>query len=197
VQQDVKLGAFFGGGGGILQKRCYGCHNPGGKGPQNKLGEDYDRDARRSKFNRSTGSYERMVLKDDPMRYYNWNVLLNATRPDKSAVMMAPLDKAAGGWGMCPGVFKSTDDPDYQALAAAATNWQSEWLKARRFGAPNFEVNRQYIREMVRFGIVAEGTPADQVEPYKTDRAYWNLFTYDPGKPESPAGHRQLTAQMP
>ncbi|MBE0536793.1 MAG: hypothetical protein IH624_14090 [Phycisphaerae bacterium] len=196
VQQDVKFGAFAG-GGGILGKRCYSCHNPNGKGPRNKLGEGYDNDARRPLFNRPTGSYERMVIKDDPLRHYSWNVLLNATRPDKSAVLLAPLDKAAGGWGACPDVFKSTDDPDYQTMAKAAKNWQTEWLKARRFGAPNFQVNHQYVREMVRFGILPQGTTPDQVDPYKADRAYWDIFTYDPANPEGSAPNPQRIAGMP
>jgi hypothetical protein len=196
AQQDVKLAAFAG-GGGVLAKRCYGCHNPNGQGPQNRLGAGYDNEARRPHFNRPTGSYERMVLKDDPIRYYSWDVLVNATRPEKSAVLMAPLDKAAGGWGICPNVFKSTDDPDYRTLANAARKWQAEWLKARRFGAPNFQVNRQYVREMIRFGILPEGTTPDQVDPYKTDRDYWEMFTYDPEKLQTPTAAGQLTLLAP
>ncbi|MBN1124674.1 MAG: hypothetical protein JXA82_06685 [Sedimentisphaerales bacterium] len=192
AQQNVRLDAFAG-GSGILQKRCYGCHNPNGKGPKNRFGEGYDRDARRPHFKRPTGAYERMVLEDDPMRYYNYNVLLNATRPEKSAVLMAPLKKDAGGWGACPDVFQSTDDPDYQTLALAVQNWQTEWLKAHRFGTPNFQVNRQYIREMVRFGILPEGTSPEQVDPYKADREYWRMFIYNPEKTEIQTG-LQLTA---
>lgn len=196
AQQDAKLSAFAG-GAGVLGKRCYSCHNSNGTGPQNKLGEGYDNNARRKHFNRPTGSYERMVLKDDPMRYYSWNVLVNATRPEKSAVLMAPLDKAAGGWGVCPNVFKSTDDPDFQAMAAAARRWQAEWLKARRYGAPNFQVNRQYVREMVRFGILPQGTTPDKVDPYKADRAYWDMFTYKPTGSDEHIANKQMTANKP
>ena len=115
------------------------------------------------------------------------------TASEKSAVLMAPLKKDAGGWGACPDVFQSTDDPDYQTLALAVQNWQTEWLKAHRFGTPNFQVNRQYIREMVRFGILPEGTSPEQVDPYKADREYWRMFIYNPEKTEIQTG-LQLTA---
>jgi hypothetical protein len=106
--------------------------------------------------------------------------LINATRPEKSAVLLAPLGKEAGGWGICPDVFKSKDDPDYKIMSGAATNWQVEWQKSFAFGSPTFQVNHQYIREMVRFGILPENTHAKDVDPYETDRRYWEAFHHKP-----------------
>jgi hypothetical protein len=134
-----------------------------------------------------TGRHERLVLDNDPMRYYSWNMILNATRPDKSAVLMAPLPRAAGGWGVCGDVFKSRDDPDYKTMARAAKAWQAEWLKAGRFGSPSFRVNHQYVREMVRFGILPADITPDKVDPYETDRLYWKKFDYDPAAAEAKA----------
>ena len=191
TQQNTKIGVFAGPAQRIHRKRCHSCHNPNGKGPNNRIPEGYDQKKRKRQIKRPTAAHERLVLENDPLCHYSWNVILNATRPEKSAVLMAPLVREAGGWGACGEVFKSKDDPDYKALAQAAKNWQSQWLKARRFGAPNFQVNRQYIREMVRFGILPEGTTPDKVDAYKTDRQYWKMFKH---KPDS---KKQLTSHLP
>ena len=58
----------------------------------------------------------------------------------------------------------------------AALDWQTAWRKSRVFGSPNFQVNHQYLREMVRFGILPENTPLDQIDPYQTDQRYWQMF---------------------
>jgi hypothetical protein len=179
-QQDTKVGVFASQVSGVLQKRCYSCHDPDGKGPQNRLVEPFDWEQRRKLINRPTGRHERLVLKDDPARYFSLDVFINATRPEKSSVLLAPLRKDAGGWGICPNVFKSKCDPDYKIMSTAATNWQAEWQKSCAFGSPTFQVNRQYIREMVRFGILPENTHAEDVCPYETDRRYWEMFDYKP-----------------
>ena len=131
-------------------------------------------------MDRPTGRHERLVLKDDPARYFSWHVLINATRPEKSAVLLAPLAKEAGGWEACPGVFKSKDDPGYKIMLTAAAKWQAEWQKSRAFGSPTFQVNQQYIREMARFGILTEDTQPENVDPYQTDQRYWQMFHYKP-----------------
>jgi hypothetical protein len=179
-QQNTKVGVLASQAGGVFQRRCFSCHNPEGKGPQNQLAETFDVEQRKKLVARPTGQYERIVLKDDPARFYSWNVLINATRPEKSAVLLAPLAKQAGGWEACPDIFESKDDPDYRKILAALNNWQAEWQKSHAFGSPTFQVNRQYIREMVRFGILPENTRAQDVDPYQTDRRYWDVFRYKP-----------------
>ena len=109
-------------------------------------------------------------------------MIINATDPEESAVLMAPLEKSAGGWGSCPNVFKSKEDEDYKIIEYAAKNWQKEWQKAGRFGSPTFQVNRQYIRELVRFGVLPENISPDKINPYETDRLYWKTFEHDPQK---------------
>jgi hypothetical protein len=187
-QQDTKAGVFASQGSGVLQRRCYSCHNPNGKGPQNRLVEPFDWEQRRKLMNRPTGQHERLVLKDDPARYFSWEVLINATRPEKSAVLLAPLAKDAGGWEICPNVFESKDDRDYRIMSTAAANWQAEWKKSHVFGSPTFQVNSQYIREMVRFGILPKDTHAKDVDPYETDRRYWEIFHYRPKTHEDQIG---------
>ncbi|MBN2314383.1 MAG: hypothetical protein JXM79_10665 [Sedimentisphaerales bacterium] len=180
-QQDIKVGIFTSRVGNILHKRCFTCHNPNGKGPENQLVDPFDWEERKKHFDPSKiGRYERLVLKDDPARYFSWHVLINATRPEKSAVLLAPLSKDAGGWGTCPNVFASKNDPDYHKMSAAVAVWQSEWQKSHAFGSPTFQVNSQYIREMARFGILPKNTPAKDVNPYETDQLYWAMFHRTP-----------------
>jgi len=179
-QQNTKVGIFARQAGNVLNKRCYSCHNPNGKGPQNRLVETFDWEERRKFMTRPTGRHERLVLKEDPGRYFSWQVLINATRPEKSAVLLAPLGKEAGGWGICPDVFESRDDPDYIVMSAAAADWKAEWQKSCSFGSPTFQVNHQYIREMARFGILPENAHAMDVDPYETDERYWEYFHYKP-----------------
>jgi len=178
ADQDTKVWLFQKHAAAVLNKRCRSCHRGGGKAHQFPVG--FNIAARRKHYKRPTGAHERLTIKNDPLRHYGWSVLLNATRPDKSAVLMAPLAKQAGGWGSCPNVFKTTNDPDYKRIAAACRTWQAEWLKAGRVGAPNFRVNHQYVREMVRFGVLTPGTVPAKVDPFATDRKYWDLFTYRP-----------------
>jgi hypothetical protein len=65
-------------------------------------------------------------------------------------------------------------------MSIAAANWQAEWRKSRVYGSPTFQVNHQYIREMVRFGILPEKARPADVDPYQTDQRYWEMFHYKP-----------------
>jgi hypothetical protein len=180
-QQNTQAGIFANQAGGVLHKRCLSCHQHDGKGPQNRLVEGFDWDERRKHFKpNTTGRHERLVLKDDPARYFSFHALLNGTRPDHSAVLLAPLTKEAGGWGICPNVFTSKQDGDYRLMARALVNWQRAWQKNHAFGSPTFKVNDQYVREMKRFGILAADTRAEDVDPYETDQRYWEMFHHVP-----------------
>ncbi|NQV36277.1 MAG: hypothetical protein HQ515_26530 [Phycisphaeraceae bacterium] len=179
-QQNTKVGLFANKTGAVLHTRCNTCHRPDGQGTQPRLAVGFDWEQRRKLMNRPTGQHERLVLKDDPARYFSWDVLMNASRPDQSAVLLAPLAKEAGGWGMCPDVFKSRDDVGYRTMSRAAVNWQTQWRKSRAFGSPDFQVNHQYRREMARFGLLPEDTPLNQIDPYQTDQRYWKMFHYHP-----------------
>ena len=179
ADQDSKIWAFQRGANAVIGKRCYTCHRNDGKAPRFPAG--FDVNSRRKHYKTPTGQHERLTIKNDPTGHYGWNVILNATRPERSAVVMAPLAKAAGGWGSCgPNVFRTTGDPDYKRMVAACRAFQAEWLKAGRVGSPTFRVNHQYVREMVRFGVLPPGTDPARVDPFATDRKYWDLFTYRP-----------------
>ena len=71
AQQNTQVGIFAGQAGHVLYKRCYTCHNPKGEGPQNRLVEPLDWEQRRKLLKRSTGQHERLVLEEDPARYFS------------------------------------------------------------------------------------------------------------------------------
>jgi hypothetical protein len=132
------------------------------------------------------------------------NHYLNLDDPAKSPLLLAPLAKDAGGWGVCKGsttqtakdktatsapagsiaaVFANTNDPDYQKLLKAIQGGRDQLLEIKRFDMPDFQPSRNYIREMKRYGIL----PLDldptktRVDPYKTDELYFRSFWHTPG----------------
>ena len=133
-------------------------------------------------------------------RQYPMELQCNLSDPARSPVLLAPLSRRAGGWGVCknekydgkskpPGakgaspaeVFTTTEDPDYRKLLAGVEAAQAALDKIKRFDMPDFRPNRHYIREMQRFGILpADFGPADPIDAYATDQAYWKSLWYRP-----------------
>ena len=153
---------------GVIHKRCAGCH----KGDM-RLPEALSSNAKR----------------------YDREFVYNLSRPEKSAFLLGPLAKKAGGYGTCqakakppkgkktvPEVFADTKDADYQKLLAWIRRGQ-QYLQQenKRFDVPGFRPGRPYVREMKRYGILAASIgPDDPVDPYATDQAYWKSFWYQP-----------------
>ncbi|HPD14624.1 MAG TPA: hypothetical protein PLE19_06735 [Planctomycetota bacterium] len=108
--------------------------------------------------------------------------LYNLTRPEKSLLLKAMLAREAGGLGLCKKpVFASASDPLYQNLLARIQDAQRRLMEGKRFDMPGFRPTEHYIREMQRFGILPKDLkPTDPVNPYATDRAYWDSFDYRP-----------------
>jgi len=78
-------------------------------------------------------------------------------------------------------VFADTTDPHYQKLLASILRAQQDLEKAKRFDMPGFRPNPHYIREMKRCGFLpATLGPADPIDVYATDEAYWRSFWYKP-----------------
>ena len=121
----------------------------------------------------------------------------NLSRPEKSYFLLKALSPKAGGIGMTKKVkkdgkeveepvyaFENKEDPDYQALLKAVQNKKDDLEKIKRFDMPGFRPNEHYVREMKVYGILPESLgPEDPVDPYATDRAYWESLWYYP--PES------------
>ena len=152
---------------GVIQRRCGGCH---GKGSPLPLSATHD-----------TQGHTR-------------HLVYNLTRPEKSALLLGPLARAAGGYGTCqaktrppkpgekaPEIFAAAADPDYQKILAAIQE-AKRWLdEHKRFDMPGYRPYEPYVREMKRYGILAENIgPNDPIDPYATDRAYWESHWYRP-----------------
>jgi len=79
-------------------------------------------------------------------------------------------------------VFTNQSDPDYVQLLAALREGQSILDRTPRYGTPKFQPNRQYVREMKRFGILPAGfnLPRDPLDVFATDQQYWQSLWYRP-----------------
>jgi hypothetical protein len=176
VRQGKALAAFH---SPVLNVTCRQCHGPGGKAPAipYTLSKE-ERTRYQRKYN--LAPYERFVRDEDSR--FSAHVLLNVSRPDCSPILLGPLPKSAGGWGTCEHQFSSKDDPEYQALLAAMQNGKRQMEKVARFGTPEFKPNRQYVREMKRFGILRQDFNPDRepIDIFETDQRYWKLFWYEP-----------------
>ena len=127
-----------------------------------------------------TAPHERIVRKDDFR--FSGHVLLNLSRPELSPILLGPLPKAMGGWGTCPSQFTGKNDVAYQTLLKAISRQKKRLANVPRFGTPEFKPNRQYVREMVKFGVLPPGFDSNQdsIDVFKTDQRYWELFWYRP-----------------
>jgi mono/diheme cytochrome c family protein len=100
--------------------------------------------------------------------------LVNHTHPQLSPALLAPLDKAAGGWGLCGrkgggrAVFASRDDAAYQRLHAAV-------------GAMAVKPARSPFKSYIALMKSAGALPADfdeggqSVDYFAIDRRYFDL----------------------
>lgn len=168
----------------VLQKRCYTCHKvPSRQEDPMELPFYYESDRpSRARLGRPTGSYERIVHENDPVARLSPNILLNFTHPEHSPLLLAPLARAAGGFGSCGEVFADTHDPDYTRLLEAIRGAKAALDTPPRYGTPDFKANRQYLRELRRFGILpATFDPArDAIDCFATDQVYWRSFWPEP-----------------
>jgi hypothetical protein len=125
-----------------------------------------------------------VVLEDDPLARFSDNILLNFSRPHLSPLLLAPLAKEAGGYGACGDVFRNTADSDYQGLLAAIRRGKAQLDGVPRYGTPGFRPNRQYIREMKRYGVFpASFDVSDEpFDVFQADKTYWKTFWYKPLK---------------
>jgi len=124
--------------------------------------------------------YERIVRQED-LRF-SAHVLLNLSRPECSPLLLGPLPKSAGGWASCPHQFEGTEDVDYRTLLTDIRGRNQQLAATARYGMPGFKPNRQYIREMKRFGVLpAQFEPGvDPVDGFSLDQEYWKLSWYHP-----------------
>jgi hypothetical protein len=124
----------------------------------------------------------------DPRLRFSRHILYNLSHPEQSLLLLAPLSKEAGGYGICAApddgetqetapstsVFADTNDADYQKLLTAVRDTKARLDEVKRFDMAGFRPRQGYIREMQRYGILPMDLGDDIViNSYETDRMYW------------------------
>lgn len=162
----------------VLAKRCASCHGVKDLPP---LLQHYEMGDPRG-IRRPLAVYERRVIENDPLARFSTYALVNFTRPERSRILLAPLAKPSGGWGACGEVFRDRQDPDFVRLLGALEQGAKKGNSIARFGTPGFRPNAQYIREMVRYGVLSgdQGAGREELDPFVLDQAYWRLFWWKP-----------------
>ena len=79
-------------------------------------------------------------------------------------------------------MFASTNDPGYRALLAMCENGKRRLGEFKRFDMPGFKPRPEYIREMIRFGVLPAtfDLAKDPIDVYATDRRYWESLQWKP-----------------
>jgi hypothetical protein len=129
------------------------------------------------------GSRAWMQAYADPRLQFSRHILYNLSRPAKSLLLLAPLAREAGGYGICGTVFTDTQDPDFDTLLAAIDRAKGYLERISRFNMPGFRPAPEYVREMQRYGVLA---PGERVDVYETDRRYWQSMWHQPSRPGNP-----------
>ena len=176
-RQGAALGAFH---SPVLNQTCRKCHGQGKKAaaiPHHISDDEHNR----LKRERNLAPHERIV--SDADYRFSAHVLLNVSRPEHSPMVLASLPKSAGGWGTCEHQFSGKEDLEYQAMLAAIRNGAVQMEKIARFGTETFKPNRQYVREMKKFGVLPAqfDVSRDPIDVFETDQEYWSLFWCRPG----------------
>jgi len=115
--------------------------------------------------------------------------LYNLTTPEKSPILLAPLAKKAGGWGVCGkaggAVFAATDEADYRRILEDIRFTKAALDRQKRFDMPGFRPGAHYVREMKRYGILPPRfDPArDPVNVYDVEGAYFRSHWYRAAAP--------------
>jgi len=157
----------------VQKRRCGSCHTKRFKLP----GSPSD----------NMGMPPWAVRYGDPRLRFSRHILYNLTRPEKSLLLLAPLAKGTGGFGICKKgkeaarVFADTSDADYQKLLAAVQDTARRLNEIKRFDMAGFQPRPAYLREMKRYGLLpkdqTDGVPVDY---YALEQKYWRSFWHEP-----------------
>ena len=154
-------------GAEVIRRRCASCHQGNDVLPESMSDE-------------RGISFWRFDV-EDPRLKLSRHVVFNLSRPEKSLLLLAPLAKQSGGFGLCrdeqdnpAAVFADTADPDYRKLLAMAAAGRQNLQAIKRFDMAGFRPRPEYIREMRRYGLLPADHPdLAEVDVYKLDRKYW------------------------
>ena len=161
-----------------IERRCGSCHDGDLSLPRHVTD------------NRARNPWEKLAPNDFRRRLSN-HLLFNLSRPEKSLMLLAPLSREAGGFGLCKGstatptnVFTSINDANYKTILAAITDAKKNLETVKRFDMPGFRPREAWIREMKRYGILPEDLKTDApIDVYSVEREYWKSLWYAPPSP--------------
>ena len=142
----------------------------------------------------------------DPRLKSSRHIVYNLSHPEQSLVLLVPLARSAGGYGLCKpatgaqptdsAVFPNKDDPGYRAILALCLAGQRKLDEVKRFDMPGFKPRAEYVREMKRYKLLPESFDLEKepVNVYEMDRKYWDSFIFTPislaAKDSPRRGHR-------
>ena len=162
----------------VIDTRCAGCHSGKGLPPLPRTLCD----------ERGFSFWQPKI--PDRAHVTSRHLVFNLSRPDQSLILLAPLARTAGGYQLCrkpddsAPVFATTSDPGYQALLAMVAAGKHHLEAITRFDMPDFKPRPAYVREMKRYGILPADLPPDaKVDPYLTDKRYWESLWHQPATP--------------
>ena len=141
-----------------------------------------------------------------PLSRFSRHHVFNLSRPDQSLVLLSPLARAAGGYAqgapsapqritnahvipppaiVHPVIFASQDDPDFRKILAHLEAARTRLNEIKRFDMPGFKPRPEYVRELKRFGVLAESfdLAKDPINVVSTDAAYWRSLWHRPAPP--------------
>ncbi|MDR0871572.1 MAG: hypothetical protein LBN39_12355, partial [Planctomycetaceae bacterium] len=113
---------------------------------------------------------------NDSRRKYSRHLFFDLTRPEKSALLLAPLSKEDGGYAACGNYTLKKDSEAYKTIFAGINRAKQRLDEIKRFDMPGFQPRWEYLREMKRFGILPPEFDVHSKTPvncYELDQKYW------------------------
>jgi hypothetical protein len=160
-----------------MQDRCSGCHQGATALPTAAYSGPTFQELEKPKrpgYPRAKGA------RAEAVRRFSSNVVYNLTRPRKSMLLLAPLPKEDGGYGLCEGLA-GVDDPAYRTILESIDEAKERLDEIKRFDMPGFVPRYAWVREMKRYGILPpDHCDTDHVDYYALERRYWESLWYQP-----------------
>jgi cytochrome c553 len=160
----------------VIKSRCVQCHDKPARLLPHSLADE-----------RGVSFWQPSL--DDPRLLTSRHIVFNLSQPEQSLMLLAPLAKEAGGWGLCQtprapsaAIFASTADPGYQSIRAMIVAGK-EFLERdnTRFDMTNFKPRADWVREMKRYGVLPECVKPEEItDAYAIEQDYWKSLWHQP-----------------
>ena len=168
----------------LIQERCTSCHEKPSRRLPLTLADE-----------RGVSFWQPSL--DDPRLLTSRHIVFNLSRPEKSLMLLAPLAKEAGGWGLCANVqresasrsksgttgavFATAADPGYQGILAMINAGRNFVERNKRFDMTGFVPRGDWFREMKRYGLVPQCVKPEEVtDVYTIEQDYWRSLWHQP-----------------